>query len=157
MKKKSSQKKILKWILVILWMALIFFLSHQGAEESGALSGGLLEKLFIIIGFIEKILQYEFDREILHMLLRKTAHFTAYMILGILLIHALAEAKDLRKKLYLQALVIAVLYAITDEFHQSFISGRSGEIKDVLIDSSGAFTGIYLFWIFRFFNLHFSQ
>jgi len=42
--------------------------------------------------------------------------------------------------------VVAVLYAVTDEFHQLFISGRSAQVTDVLIDGIGAFIGCLVFY-----------
>ena len=63
-------------------------------------------------------------------ILRKCAHATEYAILAILLRRAfLAE---------LPALALAVAYAATDEFHQTFVEGRHGSPIDVLIDSAGA-------------------
>ena len=136
--------KYFKWMLVFAWMGVIFFLSHQPADTSGALSGGLLEKLLLIIGFFERMFNLTFDKEILHFLLRKGAHFTAYFILGALLMFALADNNRDMKKIFFQGLIIAVIYAITDEFHQTFIPGRAGQIQDVLIDTAGAATALTL-------------
>lgn len=136
--------KFLKWMLVFAWMGVIFFLSHQPADTSGALSGGLLEKIFLIIGFFERMFNFTFDREILHFFLRKGAHFTAYFILGALLMIALANNNRDMRKVFYQGLLIAVIYAITDEFHQTFIPGRAGQVQDVLIDTAGAATALTL-------------
>jgi VanZ family protein len=136
--------KIFKWMLVFTWMGVIFFLSHQPADTSGALSGALLEKLFLIIRLFEKMLNITFDREILHFILRKGAHFTAYFILGALLMIALANNNSDMRKVFYQGLLIAMIYAITDEFHQTFIPGRAGQVQDVLIDTAGAATALTL-------------
>ena len=80
---------------------------------------------------------------------RKCAHFTIYLILGILVISLLSEYRILNSKTVLYTLLIVFLYACSDEFHQLFVSGRSSEIRDVLIDSSGGFIGSYLYYLFR--------
>ena len=68
--------------------------------------------------------------------LRKLAHGTEYAILGALLVRALRRP--------LPSAVLAVAYSITDEIHQSFISGRHGAPVDVLIDSLGVLVGVVL-------------
>lgn len=146
--------KYFNWTLVIAWMGIIFFLSHQPAETSGALSGGVLEKILIIITFFENVFNLTFNREVLHLILRKGAHFTAYFILGILLINALDDRKKHNsKKMYFQALIIALFYGVSDEYHQTFILGRAGQFQDVLIDGSGALASL-IFWRFWKKTLH---
>ena len=68
--------------------------------------------------------------------LRKTAHFLEYFILYFLFLVPL-------KKSHHTALLLAILYACTDEFHQLFVIGREGRIRDVIIDSLGASFGWY--------------
>jgi VanZ family protein len=63
--------------------------------------------------------------------LRKLAHITIYAALWL----ALARATDWRRPLLVTA--IAILYAISDEFHQSFVEGRHGTPVDVAIDTLG--------------------
>jgi len=53
----------------------------------------------------------------------------------------LLKFKDINKK-PLFAFLICVIYAISDEIHQLFVPGRTGQLKDVIIDSSGSFVGI---------------
>lgn len=72
-----------------------------------------------------------------------------YLILGILTIDALRKSGVTGGKGITVGLLICVLYASSDEFHQLFISGRAGRIMDVFIDSSGAFTGIIFSSIYR--------
>ncbi len=73
--------------------------------------------------------------------LRKAAHVTVYAALWI----ALARAADWRRPL--AATAIALLYAISDEVHQSFVTGRHGTPADVAIDAAGIGLGV-LAWIF---------
>ena len=68
--------------------------------------------------------------------LRKCAHVTEYAILGFLLLRAIGRE--------LPALLLGVLYAASDEFHQHFVHGRHASPIDVLIDSVGLLIGIFV-------------
>lgn len=128
-------KKIFPWILVVLWMSIIFYLSHQPATSSNKLSSGITEW---IIMTIERIVpNLNFDLRNLNHIIRKNAHFIAYLILGVLVVNGNKHTR--------LAFLICVLYAISDEFHQLFVPGRAGQIKDVFIDSVGAFVGIIVY------------
>ena len=90
-------------------------------------------------------------------LMRKSAHFIAYLILGILVSHVMKneESAGTAWKRRGVSLLICVAYAISDEFHQLFVPGRGPLLKDVLIDGSGAALGILLYisarklWLLR--------
>lgn len=138
-------KIFLRWLPVIFWMGFIFYLSHQPAEKSSELSSGITEILLNILAFIFPL--YD-EMPIIHFIIRKAAHFFAYFILGILVIHALKPSLEGRWMSISVTMIICILYAISDEIHQLFIPGRSGEIRDVLINSLGAVTGliVYILW-----------
>ena len=138
------KNKTLAWSAVIGWMAIIFILSHQPASVSSDLSSGITRFLLGLVGDI--LPGSDAGVEQLHTLVRKNAHFIAYFILGILLVNALGRWEDLQVRHLRVSFVVAVLYAASDEFHQLFIEGRSGEFRDVVIDSAGAATGILLYW-----------
>ena len=141
-------KKLIKLILVILWMLLIFSFSNQKAIDSSKLSDGLIVKVANI--FVDKALSKEKQEEILEKyttIVRKTAHFVIYLILGILVINLFIEY-DI-KHLILISLLVCLLYSISDEFHQLFIDGRSGEVRDIIIDTIGSLTGIISYYILR--------
>jgi len=70
-------------------------------------------------------------------ILRKGAHVTEYAILGLLLVRALGRE--------LPAFLVGVAYAITDEVHQHFVSGRHSSPIDVAIDSTGILIGVLVF------------
>ncbi|MED1603621.1 VanZ family protein [Alkalihalophilus marmarensis] len=142
-----SIKQVLSWISVLLWMSLIFYLSHQPATESSELSAGVMQLLLTSFEAIIPFIQIE--TEWFHFLIRKGAHFTAYFILGILLINALRASGLSGGKSAVVAFLLSVLYAISDEVHQLFIPGRSGEVGDVLIDSAGAAVGILVVLLCR--------
>jgi len=68
------------------------------------------------------------------LVLRKCAHVTEYAILGLLLARALQRE--------LPAFGLGVLYAVSDEFHQSFVRGRHAAPLDVAIDAAGVLIGL---------------
>lgn len=103
---------------------MIFLFSSQPGEESSKISNDLI--------------------------IRKLGHFSEYMTLGFFSFSYLSnffiensKIKDFKKTVILSFL-FSVIYASTDEFHQTFVVGRDGNIVDVLIDSSGSLVGILL-------------
>ncbi len=79
----------------------------------------------------------------MHHLIRKLAHFTEFLVLGLLLYRAL-DGAGFSRRTALQALVIAAACAAGDEFHQWFVTGRTASPWDSLIDTSGAAAGLGL-------------
>lgn len=132
------KKQHLWFIPAILCMGLIFYLSHQPGQASSQLSGGLLDS---ITSFINTLTPVN-DPEIYHTLLRKSAHFMVYFTLGGFLY--LGALKNKMVHPYRFSFGLCVVFAISDEYHQSFIEGRAGQVKDVCIDSSGALVGLML-------------
>ena len=83
--------------------------------------------------------------EFLHFLLSKLAHFSIYAFLGMLVYLLMRSGYEIKNALSLTfAPVVCVVYAISDEVHQLYIPGRSGEVRDVLIDTAGAAVGILI-------------
>lgn len=135
--------KFLSYIVVVLWMALIFYFSHQPANESSELSTGITE---VIVSAVEKVApQSDFIVGNLNHLVRKNAHFFIYFVLGMLLIHSLRLNGGSGYKRMGLALSICILYAISDEVHQLFVPGRGAQVSDVFIDSAGGFVGIAVY------------
>ena len=132
----------LSWTGVVLWMALIFYLSAQVATQSDELSQGIAERLFSVIDKVFPGLDISLQA---NFLVRKSAHFLSYLVLSMLVMNALGRSGAQGSRKVLIAIGICVLYAISDEVHQLFVPGRSGQIKDVLLDSGGALTGIILY------------
>lgn len=134
--------------LAILWMAMMFFFSGQDGDTSSDLSRTVTE-------YIVSVIKPRNSSEAffsIHFFVRKTAHFTEYAILGVLWSLVLATYPRLKGSRGLIALIISILWAVLDEFHQSFVSGRTPAITDVCIDSAGALFGILItaaaFWLF---------
>ena len=150
MKKKG--KMIILTIIIILWMAFIFSMSAKNSTQSSSISGGftykILSMFFAQFRSIDKTTQDSIV-EGLQFVVRKGAHFTAYAILGGLCFADLRVLDKFKLKInFIIALVISALYAASDELHQYFVPGRSCEIRDVMIDSLGALTGIIVVIIF---------
>ena len=104
-------KKFLKyWAPVIIWMGVIFTLSA--------------------IPNLKTNLEQDF-------LLRKIAHMVEFAILTLLLYRAIKNEGHKINKAIIYSLIIAFFYAFSDEFHQLFVRGRHGSLKDVGIDSIG--------------------
>lgn len=137
--------KILSWTVVILWMSLIFYLSHQPATESDALSTRITE---VVVKTVEKVIpNANIAIDSFNNIVRKNAHFFAYLVLGLLVINALKRSGFYGYRCIFLALGICVLYAISDEVHQLFVPGRGGQVSDVLIDSAGASVGIGIYML----------
>lgn len=122
-------------VLVAIWMIIIFLMSSFDATESANQSN-------FIVNIINNIFKIE-NIELLSFIIRKLAHFTEYLILGFLTINMLNK-NDISKK-YLLSILICIIYATSDEIHQIFVPGRACQIRDVLIDSIGSITGVYLY------------
>ena len=72
----------------------------------------------------------------------KSLHVIEYAILYLLILRALASGRTIKKKQYVSAFVLTVLYAISDEMHQTFVPTREGTLRDVAIDTVGAFAAM---------------
>lgn len=110
-------------------------MSSFNASDSSSQSG-------FIVNFLNNILKIE-NVDILSFIIRKLAHITEYFILGLLTINCLKDYKI--KNIFIVSMLFCILYSCTDEFHQLFVSGRSGSIKDVMIDSIGIIFGIAIY------------
>lgn len=138
-------KKIICWVLVVACMTAIFCFSSETATESSQTSASVTEKVLETVSPSFRKLSAEKKQQTVEKVqfsVRKLAHFSIYCALGFFLYLAL---NNYRLKLkWLLALSISVLYSISDEIHQSFVPGRSCELRDVCIDSSGALAGIFV-------------
>ena len=139
-------KKIISFIVLILWMIVIFSFSSADANKSTGTSDKVITTM---IEIKDKIINNETpnnEKEIIvknsSFYIRKLAHITEYLILGFLMFNLLKQYSV--TNIY-YAIGLSILYSCTDEFHQLFISGRSGSIRDVLIDSIGILIGTYLY------------
>ena len=146
-------KKVINIIILVLWMIMIFFFSSQGGKESGSLSTGAIEytvkTFYNLTG--QNITEEKLDLIVSTSsnVVRKTAHFLEYLVLGLLMINVIKDYRKISYKELIIVLVLCCLYASSDELHQIYVNGRSGEVKDVILDTFGSLTGIIIFKIFR--------
>jgi VanZ family protein len=126
--KLSKYRQPLAWLLVILWAILIFYLSSRPAD---------------ILPEMSDLLSY-------------FVHFCAYWILAVLLVGALNMPWRKSWVMAIVAMVLASLYGITDEFHQTFVAGRSGDVVAWLVDTAGgtlgALAGTWVLMVFRLYR-----
>ena len=111
--------KLTSWIPPVLWMGLIFL----GSSLPGAAVSADLWVNFLAY---------------------KAAHLFEYAVLAVLLARRNARG-SISGSWALSALGLSILYAMTDEFHQTFVPGRTGVWTDVVIDGLGAVAGLWLF------------
>ena len=134
--------------LLVIWMGVIFTFSGQEAEKSSSVSRGVVVKVVeIVYPDYEKLAEQE-KTEVIQsftMPIRKLAHFSEFFILGALALVFFATFDHLHKNLLIVLpFFIGVLYAISDEIHQVFVSGRACRFLDVLIDSSGVLLAVVI-------------
>jgi VanZ family protein len=133
------------WLPVALWMAVIF------AGSTGAMSP---ENTSRIIGPILRFIYPQVSDATIgavQFLVRKSAHATEYAVLGLLLWRARRKPTrgDARPWNWAEARfawLVAVAYAASDEWHQSFVPSRMGQAGDVLIDAAGAAAALLMLW-----------
>lgn len=121
-------------------MTLIFLLSAEGADDSRARSGA-------VVGILKESLNTDFAEDFLTFLTRKAAHIIAYFILGILIYSIIKTYQLTTKRTIVLSIVLALFYAVFDEIHQLFVPGRSGEIRDVFIDTAAASIGVGAYYL----------
>lgn len=145
----NNKKRIIYGILVIIWMTLVFAFSSQNGEESKRTSGYFTDKVVQIIASVKADINIEDTEEIISFIIRKMAHFSIYFVGGILIFNFVNTFPLKLRNVMLLAFVLGCVYSISDEIHQLFISERAGQIRDVLIDSTGVLIAIFLMGKFK--------
>lgn len=145
-------RKTISIILLLLWMTVIFMFSSSGSVKSNDTSGKVISSA---ISVKDKVTNNETKPETkkkivkkLNYSVRKSAHVFEYFVLGVLALNIFDAFNVKRRVLF--AIILCVLYAASDEFHQLF-TGRTASVTDVLLDSAASIVGIYLL------NLIFSR
>lgn len=141
---KNKRKFFIGLILLSVWLIIIYLFSNQTGNESSSLSNGVLEKIVRI--FNENISEQDLLSicDALGLFIRKCAHLAEYLLLGLLFYNCFYYLKITNKMNLSYSILTCMIYAITDEFHQFFIPGRSCNIFDFIIDSVGIILGVYL-------------
>jgi VanZ family protein len=128
---------------LMVWAALIFIGSTD--VLSVANTGGVITRalLWLFPNLSEGTLK------LLHFLSRKSGHLTEYAIFAWLTARAFRTSSRelLRNRWFWASLLLVVVYALSDEFHQSFYPSRTASIYDSMIDSFGGFVALLIVWL----------
>jgi VanZ family protein len=139
--KRETWRRIRRYGPLFVWMAFIFFAStgEFSAANTSRIIGPLLRWFFP--GISDENLAFA------HFLTRKAAHFTEYAILAWLAARAFTTSPRpaLHRRWFLISLALVVLYALSDEYHQSYVASRTASIYDSFIDMSGGLTALLLY------------
>lgn len=152
---------IIRGILIILLLGtcwLIFGFSSQNSEKSSGISMNVSKGIIDLFrGNESNEIKLQMAQKIEH-IIRKLAHFLIYTFVGFLLMSLVSTYKLKNKIRIIISLITGFLYACSDEIHQLFVSGRSCEIRDVLIDTSGILLGILIsIGLLKLFNKYRNQ
>lgn len=130
---------------LLVWMAFIFFAStaQLSASNTSRIIRPMLLWLFPDIS--EESLTF------VHFIVRKLAHLTEYAILGLLAARAFLTSshRGLRRRWFLSAWLLVIIYALSDELHQRFVPARTGSIYDSLIDITGGLMALSILAAWR--------
>lgn len=141
-------KRIIFSILIIINCIVIFKFSSQDSEKSNETSGVVVNRVVNTISTVNKKVKKESIKDTVTFMVRKCAHFSIYTLLGIWLMNLTNTFDISTKRKILMCVLLGILYASSDEFHQSFVGGRSPEVRDVCIDTCGVLFGNILVIIF---------
>ena len=125
-------------IISILIMVVIFVHSAMPAEMSSIESSVFERFVASILGVAPESVTFA---------VRKCAHFTEYLVLGLFMMLAAVNTRRQKKSAYITGLItwiIGTAYAVSDELHQLFVPGRSCELRDMCIDAAGIFCGVLI-------------
>ena len=142
--RRTMARRLCCLLLAIVWMTTIFRFSAQPADESGQMSlrFGMSICRMVVPHFEDKTVeQQETMARRIEFPVRKAAHMTEYAILALLLLGTITKDRITRKQL-LAVICLVAAYAATDEYHQLFVPGRSGQVRDVVIDTVGGTLGL---------------
>ena len=149
MDRKRKKQAGIFCCLLLIWMGVIFSFSAQKAVQSSHMSHGISYRIVESVCGEQKS-EKEIERLALRIEypIRKAAHMSEYAVLGMLFVGAMSAWECARTKKYILAQLGASFYAATDECHQTFVQGRDGSPRDVLIDSVGCLLGLLLLLFF---------
>lgn len=124
-------KRTMLWVVMLAWMVVIFWFSSAGHVQSSGQSTEVMNAISRVTGVA-----------LPEIIVRKTAHVANYTVLGVL-VHLLLRDYKLRARTILWlGTVIVCVYAATDELHQLMVPGRTGQVTDVLLDTTAGLVAI---------------
>lgn len=133
-----NRRRVIYWIVLFAFTAWIWSNSMATGEESGSLSAAIAEWVH---GVLMKA-GWHTDLDTLHFVIRKTAHFTEYLVLGVLA--AKTTHITFGRHVYRFLIPYMILIPSIDETIQRFVPGRGPSVRDVCIDMAGFFCGVLL-------------
>lgn len=149
----TNIKKTLSWVAVLLWMLAIYLLSAQPASYSNANSKGIVTRVVDTTVKVTKAQITEPEKRKLIDRINSTAreymHGVVFLVLGLLAQNAVLENRRKGLKALALALAVCMIFAVTDEFHQLFVPGRSFQISDLAMDSIGSMIGSGLVFLWK--------
>ncbi len=154
-KNKTIFIRILLAILLVLWMLFIYLLSADNGAESEIKSTAAAGWTVILTDWLDTFFHFrdpELVKFIFHASIRKVAHLFEYAVLSCLWLCFLRTFTQKKHLLIIPPALLSVLYAAFDEFHQTLVPGRSGQLSDVFVDATGAAIGIAC--VFLILHLH---
>lgn len=168
--------KKLSLILCILWMGFIFYNSSESGLESNNKSKSIINQILydndkdygvknilIMSGGKSETTDYIGDEsgniayddyyntylQNINIILRKGAHLFEFLILAILVAWVMVSYEITGRRAVVYVLFIVLLYAVSDEFHQLFVPGRTARVQDILIDFIGGIIGTVIFYTLK--------
>lgn len=129
-----------RYLPLVAWLAFISFASSDNfnAGNTSRIIGPLI--LWLFPNTSPETL------DVVHFTMRKIAHFTEYAILGFLAARAFRTSPRpaIRQRWFLICATLVVIYALLDEYHQSFVPSRTASIFDSMIDIAGGLTALLI-------------
>ena len=149
---KFNYRFIISWILVIIWMFNIYYLSSMDSELSNSKSKDTINT---VVESSVVVTNKDISKDNLNSIvnglnkpLRKCMHSFVFFILVFLFINAFNNSNFKNYKCYLFSIFFSFIYASFDEFHQLYVTGRTGQLMDIGIDMIGVLIGVLVFYIY---------
>ena len=141
---KRNILRVLFLSLLIATFIAIFNFSSQNGEKSGSLSRAVTEKIVNTFPYIKDLSAETKEKMVEHgeIIVRKLAHLSIYALVGIFIMAFMCTYNTKVLYKFGISLLVGLIYAITDEYHQRFVDGRGPSVTDVCIDTTGVFLGI---------------
>ena len=138
--------RITTLILLVLTFISIFNFSNQDGQASSGVSRKVAKKIIDIYPYTKNLNEENKNQIVkkIQPIIRKGAHLSIYTLVGILMMSFISTYNIKLKYRFLISILVGLVYASSDEIHQSFIPGRNASIIDVGIDASGVLLGIIL-------------
>ena len=148
---KTFLKFFFKILVIVIWLITIFKFSSQVSNESLNMSNKFMYKVVSILEGkdLTEARKKELTKKYTKVV-RKSAHFFLYFILGGLFFWLFCDIIKIHSLLVIITITCCLLYAISDEWHQSYVPGRTARGFDVIIDTAGAtLSTTLLFMIYK--------